>query len=188
MKKIDVRFSAGDMNLLKAMIGKTMQKYKCDPFEFSASVYGVVGLMVDNNGYSFTNLIETADYFGQQEDVAMFKFQAATYDDINSMIENQIMNETPVQNMISSIDIVNEHQELYKNNVKIYDVQLTRGIIFKFKDGYEISLEKEIWFSENITVNRGYELIKKFSPVSEFLESWSDEYHGECSREIVKIK
>ncbi|MCR5175699.1 MAG: hypothetical protein K6C05_02495 [Anaerovibrio sp.] len=188
MKEIDVRFSAEEMGMFKSMTGKTMQKYKCDPFDFSTSVYGIVGILVDNKGYSFTNLIEVADYFGQEEDVAMFKFQSAEYDKICSMIENQTLEESPIKSTISQIRIVNEHQELYKKDIKIYDVWLTRGIIFKLGDGREVSFEKEIWFSETINVNKGHDLIKKFSPVSEFMESWSGDYHGECSREIVIIE
>lgn len=188
MKGIDVRFSANTIHIFKNMIGKIMQKYKCDPFEYSASVYGIIALLVDNKAYSLTNFVEVTDYFGENEDVAMFKFQPADYDEIHSMIENQTMIEHPIKGVISEISIVNEHQELFKNNKKIYDVQVTRGIIFKFEDGHELSFEKEIWFSENISVEKGYDLINKFTPVTEFLESWSDGYRGECTREIVTIK
>ena len=45
MKLIDVRFTASDMAALKSMAGKKIIKYKCDPFEFSASVYGIVGIV-----------------------------------------------------------------------------------------------------------------------------------------------
>lgn len=188
MKEIDVSFSADTIKIFRSMIGKIMYKYKCDPFEFSTSVYGIVGLLIDDKAYSLTNLVEVADYFGENEDVAMFKFQPAVYDEVHSMIENQTMVETPVDSVVSEISIVNEHQELFKNDIKIYDVQVTRGIIFKFDDNHELSFEKEIWFSENISVGKGYDLFSKFTPTTEFVESWSDGYWGECTREIITIK
>lgn len=44
MKEIDVRFSADEISIFKNMI----VKIKCDPFEFSTSVYGIVALMIRN--------------------------------------------------------------------------------------------------------------------------------------------
>ncbi len=128
------------------------------------------------------------DYYGQNEDVAIFKMSNIPYDDIHSMIQNQTMIDTPVSSIISEIDIVNERQSLFENETLVYEVQVTRGIIFKFKDGHEISFEKEIWFSEDISVKKGYDLIQQFSSTDEFEEAWSDEYRGECTRDTIVIK
>ncbi len=187
MKTIDVSFSDADITEFKKMIGKKMIKFKCDPFIFSTSVYGIVGISIENAAYAFTNLIETADYFGQKEDVAMFKMEQKPLNEICSMVQGQEMITHPIENVISEISIINEKQQLFKNGVQIYEVLVTRGIIFKFKDNYEFSLEKNIWFSEDISVEKGYNLIERFTPTSEFEESWSGEYRGKCSREIIKI-
>ena len=187
MKKIDVRFSVDDMNLIKNMVGKKMIKYKCDPFEFSTSVYGIVGVFLEDVSVAFTNLVEVMDYYGEQEDVALFKIERRNYDNINSFIQNQKMIEMPVDSIISEVLIVNERQVLFENEEQIYEVLLTRGIIFKFEDGHELSFEKNIWFSEDITVEKGYDLIDRFTPLSEFSEGWSKNCRGECSREIISI-
>lgn len=105
---------------------------------------------LDDKEYSLTNFVEVADYFGANEDVAMFKFQPAVYDEIHSMIEKQIMIEIPINGVISEISIINEHQELFENDTQIYDVYVTRGIIFKFEDGHELSFEKEIFIMRAI--------------------------------------
>lgn len=165
-----------------------MDKYKCDPFVYSTSVYAIVGISVEDKSYAFTNIAKVMDYFGEKEEVALFKIQCVAYDSIHSMIQNQEMIEMPVKSIISEIMVVNETQRLYENHIPIYEVQLTRGIIFKFEDGNELSFEKNIWFSEDITVERGYDLIQKFTPTEEFGEGWSGEYHGECSREILTFK
>ena len=188
MKQIDVRFTASDMAILKNMVGKKMVKYKCDPFEFSTSVYGVVGIAFEDADYAFTNITSTMDYYGEEEDVALFKIECKPFMGIHSMIQNQTMVETPVESVVAEILVVNERQKLFESNVQIYEVLVTRGIIFIFEDGHELSLEKNIWFSEDISVEKGYGLIQRFTPTSEFEEGWSGNYRGECTREIVSVK
>lgn len=68
---------------------------------------------------------------------------------------NTDMTNIPVEEMIQEIQIVNEHQELFHLGVKTYDVQVTRGIIFLLQNGGEISFEKNIWFSEMISIHKG---------------------------------
>ncbi len=188
MKQIDVRFTAHDMAAIKSMIGKKMVKYKCDPFESSTSVYGIVGIAFEDAAYAFTNRVSVMDYYGEPEDVALFKMECMPFASIHSMVQNQTMVETPVGNVISDVLVVNERQQLFDNDVKTYEVLLTRGIIFVFEDGHELSLEKNIWFSEDITVEKGYGLIQRFTSTSEFEESWSGAYRGECTREIISVR
>ena len=188
MKQIDVRFSAFEMSAIKNMVGKRMIKYKCDPFEFSTSVYGVVGIALEDASFAFINTVEVMDYFGEQEDVAIFRLVSTPFSSVHSMIQNQKMVETPVESVISEMLVVNEKQKLFENDRQTYEVMVTRGIIFKFEDGHELSFEKNIWFSEEITVERGYDLIELFTLVSEFCEGWHDNYRGECSREILTFK
>ena len=128
------------------------------------------------------------DYYGEQEDVALFKMESIPYENVNSLVQGQEMLETPVNSIISDVIIVNEKQQLFKNNMLIYEVLITRGIIFKFEDGHELSFEKNIWFSEDISVEKGYDLIERFSPTTEFEEGWSGNYSGKCSRELISLK
>ena len=188
MKTIDVRLPATDMTNLQDMIGKRLDGYKRDSFLGSADVYGIVGLRVEGDAWTFTNFIEVADYYGADEDVAIFRMQRVAWDDIRSCFPSEAMTETPVGRVISSIDVVNERQKLFVGEVQTYAVCLTRGIVFKFDDGSELSFEKSIWFSEIITVKKGCDLVQSFSPTDEFVESWEDDHRGECSREIVELR
>ena len=97
------------------------------------------------------------------------------------------MIELPVKKTIKEIDIINEHQKVFENDKQTYDVWLTRGIIFRLEDDTEISLEKNVWFSEMITVDKGENLLSKFTPVEEFSEDWEGNFRGECSRDIVRF-
>ena len=100
---------------------------------------------------------------------------------------NTDMTNIPVEEMIQEIQIVNEHQELFHLGVKTYDVQVTRGIIFLLQNGGEISFEKNIWFSEMISIHKGTPLTNQFIPISEFEEDWTDDYVGKCERGTIKI-
>ena len=187
MKHIDIRFDDIELGAIRDMIGTTLTKYKCDPFEFSTAVYGIVGICTDKASYAFTNFIQIMDYYGADEDVAVFRVEKRPDADIKSLINGNTMIELPVNKIIKEVDIVNEHQKVFKCHKQAYDVWLTRGIIFRLEDDSEISLEKNIWFSEMITVDKGQQLLRKFTPVEEFVQDWEGDFRGECSREIVKI-
>ena len=66
-------------------------------------------------------------------------------------------------------------------------ISLTRGVIFEV-DGREISFEKQnIPFSEEIDIQRGYDLIENYSNVNDFSEDWDPGIRAIATREIVKI-
>lgn len=188
MKTVDIRFSEETMQIFHSLIGQQFDGMKHDPFIHVPSVYGIVGLFIGGNAFKLTNLIEVLDYYGQMEDVAVFRFEPTTSDDIKTFIDNGEMIDYPVRSRIKEIRIVNENQRLYHNGKQTYDVYTVRGIIFVFEDDHEISFEKPIWFSEEIYIQKGYNLIAKFSPTEEFGEGWEGEYRGECSREVVSVK
>lgn len=187
MKQIDIRFDSKEISLIKNMLGKVLTKYKCDPFEFSTAVYGIVGICIEDSAYAFTNKLHVMDYYGAKEDVAVFKIEACLESSIQSLIKENKMIEMPINMLINEIDVINEHQELFEDGKQTYDVWLTRGIIFKLEDETEISLEKNVWFSEMITVDKGKKLLEKFTPVQEFTEDWEQNFHAKCSREALKL-
>ena len=69
-----------------------------------------------------------------------------------------------------------------------YEVWLTRTIIIN-AGGREISFEKDtVPFSEEISIQRGYNLIEKISDNDDFLGAWDDEYSPKYKREVVVVK
>ena len=187
MKYVDICFNEKEISCIRDMIGTILIKYKCDPFEYSTAVYGIVGIYTDKASYTFTNLIQTMDYYGANEDVAVFRVDKCSALEIKSFITGNTMIEVPVNKIIKDVDIINEHQKVFEHGNQAYDIWLTRGIVFKFEDSTELSLEKNIWFSEMITVDKGEQLLSRFTPVEEFAEDWEGDFCGECTREVVKI-
>lgn len=187
MKIIDKRFDAKTLNIIEGLVGKTLRCIKSDPFVFSPMVYGIVGVYIDSDIYALTNFVDVLDYYGTDEGVAVFRFEQAEPTDVHSYSDADEWLETPVNEKITAIRVVNETQQLFHRDEQIYEVYTVRGLIFQLESGREISFEKAVWFSEMIAIMRGYELIGKFTPTDDFLEGWEDspEYTPKCFREIT---
>lgn len=186
MKRINVCFDNTALELLGNAIGKNLVCYKSDPFMYSTSVYGIVGIKINEVWLTLTNFVEVMDYFGGDEDVAVFKLQQSDEEDVHSYTgENMVT--TPVNAMITGIDIINENQQLYKNGEQTYDVWVTRGIIFKLDDGRKLLFEKDVWLSEDIIIEKGENLIAKLAPLEKFSDNWEGEYRGVAVRNIIEL-
>ena len=95
---------------------------------------------------------------------------------------------TPVNEVITSVKLVNEQQKVSIKGELKYEVWLMRAIIFE-AGGCEISFEKDtVPFSEEITIRRGYNLMEKISDNDDFLQECGEEYLPEYKRETVIIK
>ena len=184
MKTLDERILNPMISYLRNMVGKEMLAFKYAPFADTSASYGSAGITVEDGSFTFTNYIEGADYFGTLEDVALFKLRKAPIEECPSGTNSPLLT-VPVRSLITKVSVVNERQLLFENEIKTYEVLLTRGVLFSFNDGTELSFEKGIWFSEAIYVHRGQDLIQSFDPTSVFSEGWSGRFRGECYREMI---
>lgn len=62
-----------ELDLLKTMVGKTFDKYKCDPFINTPMVYGIAGIYIDGKPFKITSLLKEVHRFLTIDDVAEFK-------------------------------------------------------------------------------------------------------------------
>jgi len=187
MKQTDIRFDEKTVAVLQKMVGQYFHKLRHDPFIYAETVYQNVGLYIGNGTYSLVNELETMDYYGEMEDVAILTLKPCKEDEITSGLENTEQIDDVVEDIITEIRIVNENQQLFENGKQTYDVWLTRGIIFVCGER-EIALEKDIWFSEEIAISKGYDTIKQFSDPKKFTEDWPNRKTANCSREIITLK
>ena len=178
--------SAEELDLLKSMVGKTFNKYKCDPFINSPMVYGIIGIYIDGKPIKITSLLKKVS---ETDEVAELRISETTDDNIKTFMVDGEMLDTPVDSKIETIFVVNDFQTI-EHEKKLYKFSSTVGIIFVLEDSREISFEISTWFSEMITIQKGYNLIKKFTPIDDFLEEWEDcdGYIPKCSREIIELK
>ncbi len=182
-------FSNNAINILQNMIGKTFDKYKCDTFINSPMVYGIIGIYIEGKAFKLTSLLKEVNRFLTQDEVAQFEIKEVANDEIKTFMVDGEMIETPVKSKIKSISIVNDFQTIDYQE-KLYKFSSTVGLIFTLDDSREISFEIGTWFSEMITIQRGYNLIEKFTPTDDFLEEWEgcEGYIPKIRREITVIE
>ncbi len=187
MQKIDV--SIKNTGVFQEMLGKEFIKYRCDPFVYTPSVYGIVGLYIGDKTYKITCLHQCVERFYSKEDVALFSVEDVGNNEITTMMDGGEMIDTPIQDSIAFIELVNDKEVVCHEGEQKMFVS-TKGIIFHLQRGDEISFEIDTWFSEMITIKRGYKLIEQFTPIDDFMEEWEDSegYTPECTREVITIQ
>ena len=183
MKRIDIRLKEDEIQFLRSLIGNELKAIHHDEFNFVNSSSQVVGFETATTSFYLYSFTEPQDYYGTTEDVAIWSIEDTRYPLLNS----KILVNTPINQRVCSIQLIQENQRLFKNGIQIYDVWVTRGIIIDFGDR-QISFEKAVWFSEEIYIQKGYNLIEKFASTNNFVESdWNDNITAECSRSIDTI-
>ncbi len=185
MKSLDMRF---DKDLIKSWIGKKFLKYECDAFDFTNSVTQIIEIYIGDEKYTLTNIQEKVDYFGNTDDIGILRINKVKNQTIKSAFKDTAFVNTPIEEKISGIKIVNENQKTLVNGKVEYDVWLTRAIIFEIGER-EISFVKDfVPFSEEIIIRRGYNLLEKITENKMFLEGWDIDITPKCTRQIEEIK
>ena len=184
MKVIDIRLKEKEITILQSLIGRELSAIKHDPFNYVNSSSQVVQIETEDGSVYLYSFTEPLDYFGTIEDVAVWTLEEKRY----SFVDQKELVRTPFKTTIRGVEIVQENQRLFERGKQIYDVWLTRGIVFDFGDR-QLSFEKAVWFSEDIYIQRGYDLAKKFSKVEAFINSdWNESIVAECSRETIALE
>ena len=184
MIKIDIRLSTTEINLLKALVGKTLETIEHDEFIFTNTSSQVVKLNSKGTSLFLYSFTEPLDYYGEEEDVAVWSVTQTEY----PILANKAFIRTPVQQQVQSISVVQENQRLFEQEHQIYDVWLTRGIILDFGD-HQLAFEKPVWFSEDIIIRKGYDLIKMFRSENEIEmpRNWESGTTLKCIRSITVL-
>lgn len=183
MTSIDIRLKSNEMTSLQSLIGQELISVKHDPFTFVNASSQVVQIISKSSEFYLYSFTQPLDYYGSEEDVAVWTIENDRY----KIVDQKDFVDTPINEILKSILVVQENQRLFQNGKQIYDVWLTRGIILDFGD-HQYSFEKAVWFSEDIYIQKGYDLINKFTSVNDFINGdWDKEFTAECNREIIQL-
>lgn len=184
MKSINITLKEKEIEILKSLIGTKLLDVYHGPFIYTNTSSQVVQICASEKNYYLYSFTEPMDHFGAEEDVAVWSFEDTKYNLVN---EKSFIN-MPINNVIKKIILVNENQKLFENEQQIYDVWITRALIIDLGD-YQISFEKAVWFSEDIIIRKGYELIKELSSVDNFINNnWSKNISAECVRHEIILE
>ena len=183
MKTIDIRLNEQEKHLIRSLIGKRLQSYQHDEFRFTPTSTQAIEIVMEGDiPYYLYSFVEEQDYFGVNEDVAVWSFGKEKL----PIIDQKQFIKTPVGEKIKDIYLIQENQRTYKKSEQTYNVWLTRGIILDMGEN-QIAFEKDIWFSEEIIIHKGYNLIDQFVSVDEFGKDWDSDVTTECSREMISL-
>lgn len=97
-------------DIFKRMIGKQFYKYKCDPFVFTNTVTGIVGLYIGEKVFELKNEQTAFQYFDSMDDVALWNIKEVNDPEIHSVFANTEQIDTLINQNINSITLANEHQ------------------------------------------------------------------------------
>ena len=111
-----------DEEIFKKMIGKQFNKHKCDPFVFTNTVTGIVGLYIGKKVFELKNEQTAFQYFDSMDDVALWNIKEVNDSEIHSVFENTEQIDTSINQNIKSITLVNEHQMVNINDQE-YDLR-----------------------------------------------------------------
>ena len=179
-----------DEKIFEDMVGKMFLKYKCDPFTYTNSVSITLGLYIGDNVYELRNEQQAVDYYGSNDDYAIWNIQLTSDENIKSAFVNIKQIVTPVNETINSITLVEENQKLKNHNRNLeYDIWLTRAIIFH-TTSRDICFEKDnTAFSEEIIITKGYALRDNYPKSNEFfLTDWDEGIETFVEQKIIEIK
>ena len=184
MKTIDIRLNKDARQILETCVGKSLDCMEHDEFFFTNTSSQALRLNFDGEKIYIYSFTEQLDYFGSIEDVAVWSVEKTEY----PMIQKKSFIKTPILQTITAVTLVQENQSLFDQESQIYDVWVTRGIILELDDR-QIAFEKPVWFSEDIIIRRGYDLIGTFRPIEDITNSdaWLEGATMKCARFLEKL-
>jgi len=185
MSNTNICFGNKDIDLLKSFIGKKMISFCCDEFDFKPSVYGLVGIRINKSNLVISNMNEPIDYFGAIEDISVLKILIDQKLE-KSLLKNKNLIVNNIDNKILKIYIVNDMYQIEKEDGN-HQINITKGIVFEFEENYQIGFEKDVFFSEEIIIHKGYNVISQFINIDEFKEEFDKQYKPNSKRSILEL-
>lgn len=183
MTSINLCFTEQEIEFLRSMVGKTLVSIQHDKFRYTNTSFKAVALHLADATYYLYSLTEIMDFYGDTEEVARWSLQT----DRKDFLDAKEWITMPIDETIRDIRLVQEHQEVFDGEEQTDDVLVTRGLIFDFGDR-ELSFEKAAWFSEDIYIQKGQDLISTFTRTSDFEEDeWPDGLTAKCTRSILTL-
>ena len=177
-----------DEEIFKKMIGKQFNKYRCDPYVFTNTVTGIVGLYIGEKVFELKNEQSAFQYFDSMDDVALWNIKEVSDSEIHSVFENTEQIDTSINQNINSITLANE-QQIVNIHDQEYNLWLTRAILFHLEN-CDIYFEKDnTAFSEEIEIKRGHDLLSEFPKRNDyFLDQWFEGIKADVQTEFIEIQ
>ncbi len=192
MAVTDVRFDEATREVIQSLCGKELMSFECDDAAFGpfgVNAVETIAFHVGDACFEIRNLMEAHDRMGSHCDVAVLHFGRC--EKFRSALAKTRAVKTPIEERIRSIKVVEETQQILNKNTIVDEIHLVRGIVFTLGDGSELAIEKDVWFSKNLILTRGRNLISEFRSTERFEEEVTENnkrLDARCTRTEVLFK
>lgn len=191
MNKINHLLKREEIELLKSLINKKLVSIKHDSFIYTNSSFVKVSFYFEDGSiFQLANrIVGVDDFFGEDEDVAKFTFQKCEEKDTETEFTGgnypKIIT-SPINLKIKDIILINENVKTYEKKELTYEFDYVKGIIFRF-EGIDYLFQRNIWFSEDIFIFKGANVMNKIVPVDEGWDDWGEGNHSDNTRNIISL-
>lgn len=187
MNITDTRLSEAEKALLAGMVGKEFEKIRCDEHPSGHSVYKGAGIYVGGKAYEIRNALESLDYFGDSEEVAVIGVREIEPGTSTSHLAGVKQVDEAVRRTVEDVVVYEDTQTLAENGTDTGQYLFTEAIVFVLA-GTMVVFGKHAWFSEEITVARGPQADASVPAADELLEESEDPRFGyRAERKVISL-
>lgn len=189
---IDTTFSTTEYSLLNKTVSHKLDTIISSASDEWSRIYGNLCLKFDDFSLELNNEEISIPFYDTYEELALFKLREITPSQpFNPLVINTPLENKSIGEIIEEVIIV-EDEILTTNSLSepLYDIKTVTAIIFKTPKQY-ISLGREWFFSELITLSQSNTYLDKLYPISKVIEDWTDEESdiiANCKRTFHKLK
>ncbi|MDO4465861.1 MAG: hypothetical protein Q4C49_02505 [Bacillota bacterium] len=164
-------------------IGKRFHSYGLTSLESTHLSNAYVQLHIGNEYYEISNTSSFLDYYGQEENTAIFSLEEDSYESFEDIM---------VDETIQAIYVIQEEQNYFENKELKYRNFLTRALIIE-TDIAQYGFEKDdVSFSEWIHIKKGKDVLSTFPKKNLWFEEEAffgmDDISTTCLQEVHSFK
>ncbi len=187
----DKSFNAEEVKLLSSMRGKILGSIDAVIVAREDTAWNIVRLHLDGMNIDLVNSLEdiTVDELGTLEEFGLLKVEKTDCETLDIPEASSDTTIFPIEESIKDVKIVSNCIDIFGNAQKVATIRYPQAVIIETESDF-IVLDKEVWFSETITIKRGKSIDGLIYDES---QNWEDDpeedpsTHYEFRTEIVSV-
>lgn len=188
MEVTSMLFSAGERELLCGMIGRKLERFRCDDgCETGAGIcaWGVVGLCVGDEVFAFLREERPVKRCGVIDDWPVTRLERASSFQITSRLVGVKQRDWLIGQIINDIRVYEDSEFRFEEGIDLYRYDYTSAVLFQLERTQLVLSCSDM--VESVDIYQGPHAEKSVRPVSLSIdESEIDEYRVE--RRVVSLK
>lgn len=144
MEITNIILNENEVEILRNCIGNKLIKYRVHQADDVSLTMQHLQIFINNKIYDISNELEPQKYWGDIEDVSSLHIKEIDKPLELHFPEQYSIVDTLIDDTITNVYLVNERQIQYTNDVATYEMNYTKGIIFKTSKK-DVAFLKEEW-------------------------------------------